>query len=138
MLDPTDIEILKILNRNCRIKLNHLAKEVHLTPPAVAARVERLEATGVIRKYTIEANLAEMGFQRQVFIQAGLKANQKKAYLALIKRYRNTIRHHYRTTGEMNALIEAAFFTAADLDDFLQQLSVVATYRVIDVVAEAF
>jgi len=38
----------------------------------------------------------------------------------------------------MNTLIEAAFFTAADLDDFLQQLSAVATYRVIDVVAEAF
>jgi len=135
MTDSTDIKILRLLNSNSRMKINHLAEKVHLTSPAVAARIENMEAAGIIRNYTIDVDLVKLGVSRQVFIQAAFKANQREAYMKLIKRHRRDIRHHYRTTGELNTLIEAGFLTAADLDEFLQQLSKVATYKVIDVVA---
>jgi len=138
MTDSTDIAILKALNHNCRIKINHLAQKVHLTPPAVTARIEHLEAAGIIRHYTIDVDLTKLDITRQVFIQAAFKTNQRPAYDTLIKHYRNSIRHHYHTTGPLNTLIEAGFLTATDLDDFLQQLSQVATYQVIDVVGTDF
>lgn len=138
MTDPTDLAILKALNQNCRLKVSHLAKQVHLTAPAVAARIDRLETDGVIKHYTIETDLTKMGYQRQVYIQVGLKQRQHSAYLAFIQANRNAIRHHYRTTGEMNYLIKGAFFDSQALDAFLQTLSQLATYRVIDIVAEAF
>ncbi|VDG21041.1 Lrp/AsnC family transcriptional regulator [Lactiplantibacillus mudanjiangensis] len=138
MTDPTDLAIIKALNKNCRLKVSHLAKQVHLTAPAVAARIERLETTGVIKNYTIEIDLVKMGLQRQVFIQAGLKKPQHAAYFAFIQAHHNAIRHHYHTTGELNYLIEAAFFDNQDLDTFLQALGQLATYRVIDIVAEDF
>ncbi|ETY75384.1 Lrp/AsnC family transcriptional regulator [Lactiplantibacillus fabifermentans] len=136
MLDNTDKQILKQLNRDARIKMTTLAKQVHLTAPAVTARVDRLQATGVIQRYTIETNLEKLGYDRQVFIQAAVRAEKYPAYLRFIKHYRNNLRHHYRTAGEMNYLIEAAFTSRATLNPFLTALNAVAAYQVIDVLAE--
>lgn len=138
MLDTTDIAILKALNHNSRIKISHLAQQVHLTAPAVTARIANLEQRGAIKNYTIEAGLAEMGYDRQVFIQVKLLATKQSAYSRFINANRNTLRHHYQTTGDLNYLIEGAFTTRATLKQFLDQLSHFATYRVIDILAEEF
>jgi len=138
MIDPTDMAILKALNQNCRIKVNHLAELVHLTAPAVAARIANLEATGVIKNYTIETDLTQIGYPLQVFIQVKLLAAKQTAYLTFIREHRNDIRHHYQTTGEMNYLIESAFTSREKLKTFLDALSKFASYRVIDVLAEQF
>ncbi|MCT4487673.1 Lrp/AsnC family transcriptional regulator [Levilactobacillus parabrevis] len=135
MLDQTDTQILKELTKNCRIKINHLAQHVHLTAPAVTARIKRLEDTGIIKRYTIEVDTEKLGYDRQIFIRAAMKdAQQRAEYSALIKRYRNAIRHHYRVTGDMPYLIEGAFHSRAELNDFLLELGTVATYKVSDVI----
>ena len=138
LIDSTDMAILKALNHNCRLKVSHLAQQVHLTAPAVAARIANLEATGVIKNYTIETDLGKIGYNLQVFIQVKLLATKQTAYLAFIHQHRNDIRHHYQTTGEMNYLIEAAFMSRNDLKDFLDNLTQFASYRVIDVLGEQF
>jgi len=61
-------------------------------------------------------------------------AQQRAEYSALIKRYRNAIRHHYRVTGDMPYLIEGAFHSRTELNDFLLELGTVATYKVSDVI----
>lgn len=135
MLDQTDAQILKELTKNCRIKVNHLAQRVHLTAPAVTARINRLEDTGVIKRYTIEVDTEKLGYDRQIFIRAAMKdAQQRAEYSDLIKRHRNAIRHHYRVTGDMPYLIEGAFHSRTELNDFLLELGEVATYKVIDVI----
>jgi len=137
LLDATDTLILKELTKNCRIKVNHLAQRVHLTAPAVPARITRLEDSGVIKRYTIEVNTEKLGYDRQIFIRTAMKdASQRTAYQKLIKRYRNAIRHHYRVSGDMPYLIEGAFHSRAKLNDFLVDLGEVATYKVIDVIDE--
>ena len=137
MLDQTDILILKELTHNCRIKVNHLAARVHLTAPAVTARINRLEDAGVIKRYTIEVDTEKLGYDRQIFIRTAMKdAAQRTGYRALIHRYRNAIRHHYRVSGDMPYLIEGAFRSRAELNDFLLALGNVATYKVIDVIDE--
>lgn len=134
MPDEIDMAIIKELNRDSRIKVSQLARLVHLTAPAVSARIQRLEDTGVITRYTIEVDLDKVGFPRQVFIQVAVQARQHAAYLALVKRYHNDIRHHYRTTGKFVYLIEGAFPDRHVLNDFLLSLGKLATYQVIDVI----
>jgi Lrp/AsnC family leucine-responsive transcriptional regulator len=132
--DEIDMAIIKALNRDSRIKTSHLAKLVHLTAPAVAARIQRLTDTGVITRYTVEVDLDKLGFPRQVFIQVAVQEQQHAAYLKLVHHYHNDIRHHYRTTGQFAYMIEGAFPDRHDLSDFLQALSKLATYQVIDVI----
>ncbi len=53
MTDKVTQKILQNLSENARISWSELAKKVHLTPQAVAVRVNKLIATGVIGKFTI-------------------------------------------------------------------------------------
>ncbi|WP_143463076.1 Lrp/AsnC family transcriptional regulator [Levilactobacillus enshiensis] len=134
MPDETDIAIIKELNRDSRIKTSHLADLVHLSAPAVAARIQRLEDTGVITKYTIEVDLDKIARPRQVFIQVAVQNRQHADYLKLVKRHHNDFRHHYRTTGSYDYMLEGAFHDRHVLNDFLLALGKVARYQVIDVI----
>ncbi|MFD1471938.1 Lrp/AsnC family transcriptional regulator [Companilactobacillus mishanensis] len=136
MVDDTDIEILKHLNRNSRIKNKRLAELVHLTAPAVAARIDNLVESGVIKKYTLEVDTSKLDFDRQVFIQVAITNFNHEDYLKFIKTKRNLIRHHYKTSGDMNYLIECSFHTTNDLNDFLDNLDKYANYRVIDIISQ--
>ncbi|MRA76224.1 winged helix-turn-helix transcriptional regulator, partial [Bacillus thuringiensis] len=53
MLDNTDKRILDELSKNSRFTMKELGEKVHLTGPAVSARVAKLEDQGVIEGYTI-------------------------------------------------------------------------------------
>ena len=137
-MDKIDQKILNELNRNCRIKKSELAKIVHLTPPAVNIRIEQLEAEGVIKKYTIEVALQKLGYSQQVMIQAKPPYYHRKAYLALIQSNRQSIRHHYEISGELNYMIEGAFCSNEALHQFLAALQDVADYQEIHVISELF
>ena len=58
-LDKTDLQLLKILQENGRISIKELAQRVHLSPTPVFDRVRRLEASGVIERYTTVLNAAK-------------------------------------------------------------------------------
>lgn len=138
MIDETDTRILKELNKNCRIKIKQLAKIVHLTAPAVSARIENMEDNGIIKKYTIKLDLEKIGYLRPIFIQVSLKDFNHKEYLSLIKKYRNSIAQNYKTTGDMNYLIEGAFHNNEELNNFVSELEKISTYRIYDVLSEEF
>lgn len=55
-LDPTDREILRLLRENARRPLREIAEAVGLTVAPVQRRIARLEATGVIGRYTVQVN----------------------------------------------------------------------------------
>lgn len=53
-LDKTNKKILSILSLDARISWSELGKKVHLTPQAVAVRVNKLIEIGIIQKFTIK------------------------------------------------------------------------------------
>jgi Lrp/AsnC family leucine-responsive transcriptional regulator len=52
LLDETDLQILKTLQKNAKLTTKELADAVHLTPTPVFERQKRLERQGYIKKYT--------------------------------------------------------------------------------------
>ena len=50
-MDLIDRKILNILQENARTPLKTIAEQVFLSSPAVSARIERLEAAGLISGY---------------------------------------------------------------------------------------
>lgn len=50
-MDNIDKKILHLLQENARYPLKHLASKVFLSSPAVSARIERLEKSGIISGY---------------------------------------------------------------------------------------
>ena len=52
-MDNIDKKILHLLQENARYPLKHLASKVFLSSPAVSARIERLEKSGIISGYQV-------------------------------------------------------------------------------------
>ncbi|MCD6445935.1 Lrp/AsnC family transcriptional regulator [Candidatus Bathyarchaeota archaeon] len=61
-MDETDLEILKILQKDGRIPFTDIAQKLKLSESAVRKRVQALQKEGVIKKFTIEINPSKIGF----------------------------------------------------------------------------
>jgi Lrp/AsnC family leucine-responsive transcriptional regulator len=68
-LDSVDWQIIAELQRDGRLSYNQLGRLVHLSPPAAAERVRRLEDTGVITGYQARIDPARAGFPLTAFVQ---------------------------------------------------------------------
>ncbi|MFI6865695.1 Lrp/AsnC family transcriptional regulator [Nocardia sp. NPDC050406] len=68
-LDDTDWRILAELQADGRLSYNELARRVHLSAPAVADRVRRLEDSGVITGYAARVDPRRTGMPVLAFIQ---------------------------------------------------------------------
>ena len=60
-MDAMDWALLKELQEDARLSFSELSRRVHLSPPAVAERVRRLEEAGVITGYHAHVDLAKAG-----------------------------------------------------------------------------
>jgi Lrp/AsnC family leucine-responsive transcriptional regulator len=68
-LDKTDWQILAELQSDGRLSFNQLARRVHLSAPAVAERVRRLEESGVITGYQARIDPVRAGLPLTAFVQ---------------------------------------------------------------------
>jgi Lrp/AsnC family leucine-responsive transcriptional regulator len=68
-LDDVDWRILDELQRDGRLSFNELGRRISLSPPAVAERVRRLEATGVITGYRAVVDPAQAGQSLAAFVE---------------------------------------------------------------------
>ena len=67
--DSFDDKILAILQRNGRISMAELGRQVHLSQPAVTERVRKLEESGVITGYRAVVDLEKLGYGIRAIIR---------------------------------------------------------------------
>ncbi|KIC10014.1 hypothetical protein RA19_12695 [Leisingera sp. ANG-M1] len=53
-MDETDRELIRLLSRDARRSAAELARELGVSRPTVQNRIDRLRATGVIARFTVE------------------------------------------------------------------------------------
>lgn len=62
-IDKTDLKILHLLNKDSRLSLVGISKEVGLTPNGVNNRIKNLEKRGFILGYTISLDWKKLGYE---------------------------------------------------------------------------
>ena len=60
-MDQTDIEILRCLQKNARMKASAIGEEINLSVSAVTERIRKLESTGIIKQYTVLVDQQTIG-----------------------------------------------------------------------------
>ena len=120
-MDTADRIILKTLAENARTPIKGLAEKAFLSSPAVSARVDRLEKSGIIRSYQAELDLKALGFEILAFINLSMLPERRNEFLSWIESCSNVLECHH-VTGAYSLLMKAAFEGTAQMEEFVGKL----------------
>jgi len=120
LLDAVNRELLTELHANPRTTMAALARRVHMSPPAVTERVQRLEQSGVISGYRLDVNPAALGMPVAAYVRVRPIPGQlpKIAELAAAS---PQVSECHRISGEDCFLIKVHAATIKDLEQTLDQ-----------------
>jgi Lrp/AsnC family transcriptional regulator, leucine-responsive regulatory protein len=113
-IDTYDTRILDELQRDARISMSELGRRVHLSQPAVAERVKKLEISGVIRGYHAAVDPARLGYGIRAVVRVG-----RADYATVVKRIEQSpeVINAFNVTGEDSWILEIAVQDVSHLDE---------------------
>jgi len=120
-MDKIDFKIIELLQKNARYPLKHIAEEVFLSTPAVSARIEKLEQSGVITGYAARVDPFKLGYNIKAFINLEMTPKQKAEFYPFIAECPNVLECNC-VTGKYSMLIKVAYHTTLELDTFIGKL----------------
>ena len=121
-LDPIDWRILGELQRDARLSSAELGRRVHLSAPAVAARVGRLEDAGVITGYRAELSLAALGLDVMAFVRVRSESSSHHALRAALAARPEVLECHH-VTGEDCFIVKVAAGSLGHLEEVVAEFA---------------
>ncbi len=117
-IDSYDTRILDELQRDARISMSELGRRVHLSQPAVAERVKKLELSGVILAYRAVLDPARLGYGIRAVVRVG-----RADYATVVKRIEQTpeVVNAFNVTGEDSWILEIAVQDVPHLDEVVSK-----------------
>ena len=122
LLDATGWELLCALQENARSSYADLGRRVGLTPPAVADRLRRFEAAGIITGYHAAVNPAKLGLGLTAIIRFQSPNQPFERTFALIKACPEIIECH-RVTGDDCMTLTAVVSSVEHLQELITRLA---------------
>ena len=120
-MDKTNWKLLKLLEQNGRLTYAELGKLVHLTAPAVAERVRKLEESGVITGYGAKINLERVGIPITALVECQVYRTKEREFKALVLSLDEVISCH-NVTGPYAFVLRVAVRSMSLLDELLERL----------------
>jgi Lrp/AsnC family leucine-responsive transcriptional regulator len=120
-LDGTDWRILGELQTDARLSAAELGRRVHLSAPAVATRVRRLEDAGVIAGYRIQVDLRKVGYAFLAFVRVRVPNSTDRAFEKALARRSEVLECHH-VTGEDCFIAKVAAHSIENLEQVVAEL----------------
>ncbi|WP_176083287.1 Lrp/AsnC family transcriptional regulator [Martelella sp. HB161492] len=121
-MDRTDRKIINLLGADARRSLADIGTAVGLSQSAVNERIRRLQATGVIRRFTVEVSHRALDESVLVFIQLLLAADaDEEAFRRAMARHCDVLECHH-VSGRWSYLLKLRFAVLGDVEAFLGEL----------------
>jgi Lrp/AsnC family leucine-responsive transcriptional regulator len=121
LLDDVGWRILTALQDNGRLSFAELGRRVHLSLPAVAEQVRRLEEAGVITGYHAVVDMAKLGLPIGAFIRISTSKEGCARVTALVAA-RPEIRECHRVTGTDSYVMHVRVASMAHLEEVIDRL----------------
>lgn len=118
-MDSINRKIIAALQENARLSYAELGKRVHLSAPAVAERIRKLEQEGVLTGFTVGVDLDTLGYPIVAWVQCKVFRTQERAFKALVLECDAVVECH-NVTGEQAFLIKLAVASMGKLDAILE------------------
>ena len=121
--DKIDMAILRVLLLDSRKTLQEIGNEVGLSPTSCWTRIKKLEAQGVIKRYTIDVDPAKLGYHDSVIVQVTLESHTDET-LYDFRRVLATIpeiQEAYLVSGDYDYYIRIAVRDTRDYERLLRE-----------------
>lgn len=121
--DHKNLALLRLLERNPRTPISHLARRIGMSNPAVKERILRLEETGILVGYRIELNPKELGYNVSAFVRIRpLPGHLNK--VAEVAQAMPEVTECHRVTGEDCFIMKVCLKEISSLDRVLDKFLV--------------
>jgi Lrp/AsnC family transcriptional regulator, leucine-responsive regulatory protein len=120
-IDDLDKSILQELQADSAISNVELARRISLSPPAVHARIKRLEELGYIRQYVALLDREKLGYDLLCIISVTLQVHQMgtiDTFRDAVQKMPEVLECHF-VTGEFDYLLKVAVRSRKELELFL-------------------
>ncbi len=121
MIDDIDRAILREIQQDSAISQVELARRVSLSPPAVHARMRRLEELGIIRQYVALLDREKAGYDMLCLVNVTLQRHQ----LEQVNNFRAAVQQMpevlecFFVTGDHDYLLKVIVRNRKELEQFL-------------------
>lgn len=122
-IDGFDTKILALLQRDAAVTNQQLGERIGLSASQVSRRRQRLEETGVLRRYRADIDPASVGFTVVAFVGVALDAHSRQN----ARRFKDLVRglpevqEAHVMTGDMDYLLKVVVRDLAALADFINE-----------------
>lgn len=117
-MDHIDYEILKQLEHNAKSTTKEIAAQVHLSPPAAAERIKKLEDQQIITGYQASFDLKKL--DRPIVALVLFKSSDCKKLAQFCYSHPDVL-ECYRVAGEISYIAKVATQSVETLEHFIDQ-----------------
>ena len=121
-VDHLDAALLAELQRDARLSFNELSRRVHLSAPAVAERVRRLEESGVLVGYHARVDLSRLGWSVLALVRMSCYGPRCVLRDPQVEAWPEILEIH-RVTGDECSILKVAAATTTDLESLIDRLA---------------
>lgn len=121
-LDQIDIDLLALLQANCKLPLARIGKKVGLTAPSVVERIKKLEDQGVILGYRAALDARKLGKGVTAFI--GVLITHPKLiepFVAAVQELDEVLECHH-VTGQHSILLKVKTESTSTLEHLISRI----------------
>ena len=120
-MDQIDKKILNMLQANARVSLKEMSAACYISSPAIAARISKMEDTGIITGYHTSIDREKLDYHVKAFIMVQLEPSQKSEFYPYVQSIPKVIECNC-VTGEYSEVMEVVFPSTGALDDFINEI----------------
>lgn len=121
MNDLINEKILNILEKNSRMTINEISKQVNLFAPAVRERINKMVDLGIIKSYTINIDYEKLGYDVEILIEITIKNNRYVDFKKFISEQDN-VDFCYRVSGDACFVFKVRLENMSSVESFIDLL----------------
>lgn len=127
-MDDIDARLLALLGDNARASVATLARRIGLARSTVQARIDRLEAKGVIAGYALRLGAGANAAEIRATVLLTIEPRATPAVLARLKGMRQVEAAH-TASGRFDLVVTLSANSTAELDDTLDRIGAIDGVR---------
>lgn len=121
-IDDIDQQIVALLRENARRSFQDIGQRVSLSAPAVKRRVDRLEASGVIRGYTVTIEPTAFGWHSHAFVELYCDGRMAGTAVSAAVSKHPEVEGAYTVAGSPSAILHVRATDTQHLEQALERI----------------